>query len=106
MGAAARVRPAAAGLHRAPARAIAPPSLPAEGARDARRRAGGHAREAAARLRPMIHHVAFEVPRERWVQCAAFYALLGFERFQSPPSLADRAAWLHAGPTPAHFLHV
>jgi catechol 2,3-dioxygenase-like lactoylglutathione lyase family enzyme len=54
----------------------------------------------------MIQHVAFEVPRERWDACAAFYGLLGFQRVQPPPSLADRAAWVQRGPTQVHLLHV
>jgi catechol 2,3-dioxygenase-like lactoylglutathione lyase family enzyme len=54
----------------------------------------------------VIHHVTFEVPRERWEECASFYALLGFARVQPPPSLADRAAWLEHGGTQVHLMHV
>jgi catechol 2,3-dioxygenase-like lactoylglutathione lyase family enzyme len=54
----------------------------------------------------MIQHVTFEVSRERWDACAAFYALLGFERVQPPPSLAGRAAWLQSGPTQVHLMDV
>jgi catechol 2,3-dioxygenase-like lactoylglutathione lyase family enzyme len=54
----------------------------------------------------VLQHVALEVSRERWDECAAFYALLGFERVKPPPSLADRAAWVQAGPTQVHLLHV
>jgi catechol 2,3-dioxygenase-like lactoylglutathione lyase family enzyme len=54
----------------------------------------------------MIQHVTFEVSRERWDACVAFYALLGFERVQPPPSLADRAAWLQSGPTQVHLMDV
>jgi catechol 2,3-dioxygenase-like lactoylglutathione lyase family enzyme len=54
----------------------------------------------------MIQHVTFEVSRERWDACVAFYALLGFERAQPPPSLADRAAWLQSGPTQVHLMDV
>jgi catechol 2,3-dioxygenase-like lactoylglutathione lyase family enzyme len=54
----------------------------------------------------VIHHVTFEVPRERWDECAAFYALLGFERVQPPPSLAKRAAWVQHGGTQVHLMDV
>ncbi len=54
----------------------------------------------------MIHHVTFEVARERWEACVAFYALLGFERVQPPPSLADRAVWVRRGPTQVHLMDV
>jgi catechol 2,3-dioxygenase-like lactoylglutathione lyase family enzyme len=54
----------------------------------------------------MIQHVTFEVRRDRWDACVDFYALLGFERVQPPPSLADRAAWVQSGPTQVHLMHV
>ena len=54
----------------------------------------------------MIHHVTFEVARERWDACAAFYELLGFERVQPPPSLAERAAWMERGGTQVHLMDV
>ena len=54
----------------------------------------------------MIQHVALEVRRDRWDACVEFYALVGFERVQPPPSLADRAAWVQLGPTQLHLLHV
>jgi catechol 2,3-dioxygenase-like lactoylglutathione lyase family enzyme len=54
----------------------------------------------------MIQHVALEVRRDRWDACVDFYALVGFERVQPPPSLADRAAWVQRGPTQLHLLHV
>jgi len=54
----------------------------------------------------MIQHVAFEVSRERWDACVAFYALLGFERVPPPPTLADRAAWVQSGPTQVHLMNV
>ena len=54
----------------------------------------------------MIHHVAFEVAREDWEACVAFYGLLGFERVPPPPSLAERAAWVERGGTQVHLLDV
>lgn len=52
----------------------------------------------------MIQHVAIEL-RERDVEaCLRFWALLGFERVQPPAALADRAAWVQAGPTQVHLL--
>jgi catechol 2,3-dioxygenase-like lactoylglutathione lyase family enzyme len=54
----------------------------------------------------VIQHVTFEVPRERWEACAAFYALLGFRRVQPPPTLAERAAWVESGGTQVHLMDV
>jgi catechol 2,3-dioxygenase-like lactoylglutathione lyase family enzyme len=52
----------------------------------------------------VIQHVAIEV-RERDVPaCVGFWALLGFEPVEPPPTLARRAAWLQAGPTQIHLL--
>ena len=54
----------------------------------------------------MIQHVTLEVRREQAEECAAFWALLGFERVQPPESLADRALWLQHGPTQVHLMWV
>ena len=40
----------------------------------------------------MVQHVTLELRREQAQECVAFWALLGFERIDPPPSLADRAA--------------
>ncbi len=54
----------------------------------------------------MVQHVTLEVRREQGGECAAFWALLGFERVEPPPSLADRAAWLEHGSTQIHVMWV
>ncbi len=52
----------------------------------------------------MIHHVALEV-RERDVSaCVRFWALLGFERVEPPPSLRGRAVWVERRGTRIHLL--
>ncbi|HWI72132.1 MAG TPA: VOC family protein [Baekduia sp.] len=35
----------------------------------------------------------------------AFWALLGFDRVESPPSLSGRATWLQSGATQIHLLY-
>ena len=54
----------------------------------------------------MVQHVTLEVRREQAEECAAFWGLLGFERVEPPPSLADRAAWLQHGSTQIHLMWV
>jgi len=54
----------------------------------------------------VIQHVTLEVGREQGDECAAFWALLGFERVEPPPSLAERAAWLEHGSTQVHLMWV
>jgi catechol 2,3-dioxygenase-like lactoylglutathione lyase family enzyme len=52
----------------------------------------------------MIQHVAIETPAEAVEAQVAFYALLGFERVEPPPSLADRAVWMERNGTQVHLL--
>ena len=54
----------------------------------------------------MVQHVTLEVRREQGEECAAFWQLLGYERVEPPPSLADRAAWLQRGSTQIHLMWV
>ncbi len=54
----------------------------------------------------MVQHVTLELRREQAQECVAFWALLGFERIDPPPSLADRAAWMEHGPTQIHLMWV
>lgn len=54
----------------------------------------------------MIQHVTFEVLRERVPDCVRFYALLGFEQVEPPPTLRDRAAWVERSGTQIHLMHV
>lgn len=53
-----------------------------------------------------LQHVTLEVRREQEDDCVAFYQLLGFERVEPPPSLADRAAWVQAGDVQVHLMWV
>lgn len=53
-----------------------------------------------------VQHVSLEVRRSDVEACVAFYAQLGFERVDPPPSLADRAAWMQAGATQIHLMYV
>ena len=50
--------------------------------------------------------MTLEVRREQGHEVAAFWELLGFERVEPPPSLADRAAWLQHGATQIHLMWV
>ena len=54
----------------------------------------------------MVQHVTLELRREQTDECVAFWSLLGFERVDPPPSLADRAAWMQHGPTQVHLMWV
>ena len=53
----------------------------------------------------MIHHVALEVRQTDVDACLRFWALLGFEPVEAPPSLAARSTWVQAGATQVHLLH-
>jgi catechol 2,3-dioxygenase-like lactoylglutathione lyase family enzyme len=52
----------------------------------------------------VIQHVAIEVRERDSAACVAFWALLGFEPVEPPPTLAGRAAWVQAGSTQIHLL--
>lgn len=52
----------------------------------------------------MIQHVALEVREPDVAACVRFWALLGFQRVDAPPSLAARATWVQAGGTQVHLL--
>ena len=54
----------------------------------------------------MLQHVTLELRRDQVDDCVGFYDLLGFERVEPPPSLADRAAWLQRGATQIHLMWV
>src|SRR3954469_7390176 len=46
----------------------------------------------------MLHHAALETRESDADACAGFFALLGFERVEPPPTLRGRAVWLAPGP--------
>jgi catechol 2,3-dioxygenase-like lactoylglutathione lyase family enzyme len=52
----------------------------------------------------VLQHVALEVGGADVEACAAFWALVGFERVEPPETLRDRAVWLARGPTQIHLL--
>jgi len=53
----------------------------------------------------MIQHVAIEVRQADIDACVRFWALLGFEHVDAPPTLAARSTWVQAGATQIHLLH-
>ena len=53
-----------------------------------------------------VQHVTLELLRADVDACVEFYELLGFERVDAPPSLADRAAWMQGGATQIHLMWV
>jgi len=61
---------------------------------------------ASSRPVAALQHVSVEVRRDDVEACVAFYAGLGFERVDPPPSLSERAAWLQAGATQIHLMYV
>ena len=50
--------------------------------------------------------MTLEVPRDRVDACAAFWALLGFERVEPPAALGERAVWMQREGTQIHLMHV
>jgi catechol 2,3-dioxygenase-like lactoylglutathione lyase family enzyme len=52
----------------------------------------------------MLQHVSIETRREDADACVRFYELLGFERVDPPPSLAEHATWVERGGTQIHLL--
>jgi hypothetical protein len=54
----------------------------------------------------MLQHVTIEVRPADVEACVGFYALLGFERVEPPPSLAGRATWVERAGTQIHLMGV
>jgi catechol 2,3-dioxygenase-like lactoylglutathione lyase family enzyme len=52
----------------------------------------------------VLQHVALETARADGDAAVEFWRLLGFEPVEPPPSLRDRAAWLHRDGTQIHIL--
>jgi catechol 2,3-dioxygenase-like lactoylglutathione lyase family enzyme len=52
----------------------------------------------------MLQHVAHETRRADAGAVVAFWALLGFEQVEPPPTLLERAVWLQRGGTQIHLL--
>ncbi|HEX8206317.1 MAG TPA: VOC family protein [Solirubrobacteraceae bacterium] len=53
----------------------------------------------------MIHHVALEIREADAAAAERFWALLGFARVDTPPTLAGRAVWLEREGTQVHLLY-
>ena len=53
----------------------------------------------------MIQHVALELRKADVEACLRFWALLGFDQVDAPPTLAARSTWVEAGGTQVHLLH-
>ena len=54
----------------------------------------------------MLQHVTIEVTKDQVDACVRFYALLGFEQVDPPPSLAGRATWVERDGTQVHLMPV
>lgn len=53
----------------------------------------------------MLHHVGIEIMPTDVDRAVEFFALLGFERVEPPPALAEDFTWLERGGTQIHLLH-
>jgi len=53
----------------------------------------------------MIHHVGIEVAPADIDRCVELFELLGFERVEPPPALAEGFTWLRSGGTEVHLMH-
>jgi catechol 2,3-dioxygenase-like lactoylglutathione lyase family enzyme len=52
----------------------------------------------------VLQHVSVEVEPTLIDSCVAFYELVGFERVDPPPALAERAVWLERERTQIHLM--
>lgn len=52
----------------------------------------------------MLQHVTFEVHSREVEAHVSFWALLGYERFETPEPLRDRAVWMRSGGFHVHLL--
>jgi catechol 2,3-dioxygenase-like lactoylglutathione lyase family enzyme len=53
----------------------------------------------------VLHHVGIEVRPDDVERTVELFELLGFERVEPPPTLADGYTWLEHGGTQVHLLH-
>jgi hypothetical protein len=53
----------------------------------------------------MLHHVGIELRPEDVERTVELFELLGFERVEPPPTLADRYTWVERGGTQVHLMH-
>jgi len=52
-----------------------------------------------------LHHVGIELDRADVDRAVEFFALLGFERVEPPPALAEGFTWLERDGTQIHLMH-
>ncbi|HLM26485.1 MAG TPA: VOC family protein [Thermoleophilaceae bacterium] len=52
----------------------------------------------------MLQHVALELDPADRAAAERFWAILGFELVEPPPSLRERSSWLQRGSTQVHLL--
>lgn len=53
----------------------------------------------------MLHHVGIEVAPEDVERAVELFDLLGFERVERPPSLAESFTWVEKDGTQVHLMH-
>ncbi len=53
----------------------------------------------------MLQHVGIELERADVPRAVEFFSLLGFERVEPPPSLAEDFTWLQRDGTQVHLMH-
>jgi catechol 2,3-dioxygenase-like lactoylglutathione lyase family enzyme len=53
----------------------------------------------------MLHHVGIEIQPSELDRAVEFFTLLGFERVEPPPALADGFTWLEREDTQIHLMH-
>jgi catechol 2,3-dioxygenase-like lactoylglutathione lyase family enzyme len=52
-----------------------------------------------------LHHAGIELRAADVDHAVEFFSLLGFERVEPPPALADGFTWLERGGTQIHLMH-
>jgi catechol 2,3-dioxygenase-like lactoylglutathione lyase family enzyme len=52
-----------------------------------------------------LHHAGIELRAADVDRAVEFFSLLGFERVEPPPALADGFTWLERGGTQIHLMH-
>jgi catechol 2,3-dioxygenase-like lactoylglutathione lyase family enzyme len=53
----------------------------------------------------MLHHVGIEIAPDDVERAVEFFTLLGFERVEPPPALAQGFTWLEREGTQVHLVH-
>jgi catechol 2,3-dioxygenase-like lactoylglutathione lyase family enzyme len=53
----------------------------------------------------MLHHVGIELDPADVDRAVEFFTLLGFERVEPPPALAEGFTWLERAGTQVHLMH-